>query len=516
MADSILSGLGAVLLPKGKGTKGGTSFNPGFNKTQPLMTIPAYRDHLTDVYSTRSANDSRTLLATLVNQDPDVSAAITAFLSVAGSADPIVTAYGPDDQPDPAGVALGQQLLALLTTVNDYTLGFSNKPTVDALCTDHRYMMLLRGGSAVELVLDKTYLPSELRTVDLATITWNQTAPGVYDPQQKPTGTNVIIDLNIPTFFTSNFHQSPLDMYTYSPFVSAINTIASRTLVINELYRIMKIVGYPRLDVQVLEEVMMKSAPPAFRNQPDKIRAYVNGELNAIRSTIANLGSGDAFVHSNAVEASILNEKNPAAGIQIQGVIDVLQAQNMASLKVMPAVVGRANNGQVASTEARLFALNADALNRAVAGLLTKALTLAARLSGYQGRVEVFFPPVELRPDLELEPQRMMRASRLANDLSLGIISDMEYTMAMYGRPPLTGAPPLSGTGFADPIPPAGVKEAGAVSANTDSLGRSLSGEGGNGVASNNQAAKGRVKKPTSASKLSFTAEDGQTIELAL
>jgi len=487
--NSILSGLGAVLLPKGKGVKGGKAFTPGFVQSQPKMTAPTYQDHLTDVYNTRGSSSSQTLMANLANMDPDVSAAIHAFLSVAGSVDPIVYAYDEKDEISTDGIALGQQLLALLTTVNDYTVGFSNKPTVDALCTDHRYMMLLRGGSACELVLDKTYVPSELRLVDMATLTWNQTSAGVYAPVQKPTGSNVEIDLNIPTFFTSVYHQSPLDMYTYSTFVSAINTIASRTLVINELYRIMKIVGYPRLDVSVLEDVLMKAAPPAFRNDPTKIRDYVQKELSTIRASIANLGSADAFVHSNAIDAKIINENNPSSGIQIQGVIDVLQAQNMAALKVMPAVVGRANNGQVASTEARLFALNADSLNRSVAALFTKALTLAARLAGFAGRIEVMFPPVELRPLTELEPQLTMRSARLKQDLSLGLITDIEYSMQMYGRPPLAGAPMLSGTNF---MPSTNVNiDTQSVTPNSDPLGRSLSSAGSASARSNNPSSGG-------------------------
>lgn len=508
MANGILSGLGTILLPKGKGTKGGKGATPGFKPSDFTQTAPGYRDHLTDVYTSRASTDSRALIATLANMDPDVSASINAFLSVAGSVDPIVYAYNEADEIDAEGIALGQQLLALLTTTNDYTLGYSNKPTVDQLCTNHRYMMLLRGGTACELVLDKTYVPSELRLVDLATITWEQTKPGQYRPIQTPTGSNVEIDLNIPTFFTSNFHQSPLDIYTFSPFVSAINTIAARTLVINELYRIMKIVGYPRVDISVVEEVIRKNVPPAMARNEEAVRNFVRRELDGIQAAISNLGSGDAFVHSDSITAQVINDKNPASGIQIQGVIDVLQAQNMASLKVMPAVVGRANNGQVASTEARLFALNADALNRAVADVLTKAFTLAARLTGYSGRIEVVFPKVELRPELELEPQKTMKASRLAQDLSRGLISDIEYSMQMYGRPPLPGAPQLSGTNFADPVPAAGV-DAGSVSANDDPLGRSLSGEGGNGVARNNAAAKGR------SSKLTWTSPDG-TVTLNL
>lgn len=488
----FLDGLGAVILPKGKAQRGGKGFTPTFNPRSATMTAPVYRDHLNDLFNTRQASDSRSLMAVMANMDPDVSAAINAFLSIAGSVDPIVYAYNEEDEIDPEGITMGQKLLALLTTTNDYSIGYSAKPTVDSLCTDHRYLTLLRGGSACELVFDKAYVPTELRLVDPATLEWEQRQNGVYSPIQRPANSNDPIDLNIPTFFTASFHQSPLDLYTYSTFVSAINTIASRTQVINELYRIMKIVGYPRVDIKVMEDMLANAAPPALRNNPQSMRTFVEGELGRIRGTISALGSGDAFVHTSAIEASIINDKNPASGIQIDNVIEVLNAQNQAALKVMPSVVGKGNNGQVASTEARLFALNADALNRTVAGLLSKALTLGVRMAGYAGRVEVYFPPVELRPQLELEPQKTMRSSRLKTDLSLGIIKDIEYTMEMYGRPPLPGAPELSGTGFLDAADQEVTMDTEDVSSNTDSLGRGLSGEGGNGVARDNNASAGR------------------------
>jgi hypothetical protein len=109
----------------------------------------------------------------------------------------------------------------------------------------------------------------------------------------------------------------------------------------------------------------------------------------------------------------MVNDSRPSTSLPIAGVIDVLDAMNLAALKTMPAVIGKSNNGQVASTEARLFALNCDALNRVVADVWSQILTLAARLAGFQGRVEFEFDPVELRPVLELEPQKTMKQSRL-------------------------------------------------------------------------------------------------------
>lgn len=481
----FLDGVAQVLLPKGRGTRGGAAHPPRFNAAQPVMTIPAYRSHLSDLFSARTAGDSRTLLNELVNHDPDVSAAVHAYLTVAGSAEMIVVAYNEAGDVDTDGIAKVNRLLEAITVTNDYTKGFSKKPSRRALIAEHRYMMLLRGSSGAELVLDKTYTPTELRLVDTATLEWSQTAPGIYAPKQKPTGSNVVLDLNIPTFFAANYHQNPTDVYTYSPFVAAINTIAARTEVINDLYRIMKQVGFPRIDIEVLEEVLLANAPPALRTDLAKQREFVDAEVAKIRAAMSNVAADQTLVHSNIVSAKILNDKNPSAGMQIQGVIDVLDSQNQAALKVMPTVVGKSDNATTASTEARLFAMSADALNEAVANLLSDMLTFGMRLGGFAGRVLVTFRPVEMRPVLELEPQLTMRSSRLRTELSLGTITDIEYHMQLFGRPPPAGAPQLSGTNFLTPQADAASVDVENISPNSDSLGRSMAPEGGKSAKSN-------------------------------
>lgn len=474
----LASAIGQILLPKGKGKKEGTSAPPGFNANRALMTSPNYRHHLIDLYNSRTANDSRTLLNDLVNHDPDVSAAIHAYLTTAAAAEMVIYAFDQNGQIDSTGIALGHQIVAAMTTVNDYTQGYSSKQTLSGLMESLRYMMLLRGSTGLELILNKQYAPEELRLVDSATLRWNQEKPGVYKPEQRVPGNNDWVSLDVPTFFYGAYHQNPTDMYTYSPFVSALNTIAARTEVINELYKIMKVVGYPRLDVEVLEDVLLANAPPAMRTDPEKLRAFVRSELASVRGALSNLQAEDAFVHSNAVKAQIINDKNPGAGMQIQQIIDVLDSQNQAALKVMPAVIGKSSNATTASTEARLFSLSADALNRAVASPASRALTLAARLTGYQGRVEVRFSPIELRPKLELEPQLVTKAARLRDELSLGTISDAEYHMEMFGRPAPAGAPTLAGTGFNEKTTASAQVNTDNISSNDDSLGRSVTPNG--------------------------------------
>lgn len=483
-----------ILLPKKKAKAGGQASTPTYRPSQESLTLPRYRDHLTDLFNTRSVNDSRTLMSDLSRHDSDVSAAFFAYQSIAGSAQSSLRAFDMEGQLDPEGVLLAYQVLERLTTVTDYTLGFSAKPSLNQINDDMRYWTLLRGSPGAELVLNKQFEPDTLRMIDMASITWLEKQPGVYKPLQKPTGTNLEISLDIPTFFVARFQQNPSDIYTYSPFVAAINTISARQNVINELYRITKVVGYPRMDISVLEEVLLKSAPPLLRADNEKTRAFINSQIAQITATYQNLTSDQPLIHTDAVKVAMVNDSRPATSLPISNVIDILTEMNMAALKTMPAVVGKSNgNGQVASTEARLFALNCDALNKTVADIWSQALTLACRLAGFQGRVEFQFEPVELRPRLELEPQLTMKQSRWEQALSRGYCSDQEFHMNVFGRPKPNDAPELSGTNFMEPAPAASV-DAEGISPNGDPLGRGMAPEGGS-----KQARSKTVTKPNQA-----------------
>lgn len=193
-----MANLVQILMPKGKGKRGGVALTPRFNPQQPVMSAPQYNQHLVDLFSARTSGSSTTLLNDLVNHDPDVSSAIHSYLTIGASSTPIVFAYDANNQLDPKGIELANQILTALTDTFDYTQGFSRKPTLNGLANNLRHMGLLRGALAVELVLDKQYVPSELRLVDSASVQWKQPKAGVFEPYQKAVGTGSDIDLNIP------------------------------------------------------------------------------------------------------------------------------------------------------------------------------------------------------------------------------------------------------------------------------------------------------------------------------
>lgn len=472
------------ILPGKKVNEKGIALTPTFNPSSPqtVLTVPSYRDHLTDIYATRVSQDSRALIKELMQQDPDMSGAMNAFLTVADTW-PTMVVKTADGEIDRVGQKLLMQLMTALTTRTDYSKGYYCPLSLTAICSDIRYMILLRGAAGMELILNKAILPSSLRTVDLATVEWFEPSPGVFRPVQK-TSDGRDISLDVPTFFTVRFRQDPTTIYNNSYFVSSINTIAARQQVINDLYRIMQLTGYPRMEIEVMEEVLVKAAPPGEVDTVPKRMTYITTQMRAISGAISNIRPDQAFVHTDSVKASMMNDKNPGMAMDIKPVIDALNAQNQAGLRTMATILGRGTTGvNTASVEARIFALNAEALNEPVADILSQALTLGLRLQGSESRVEVKFQPVELRSPMELETQNVVKASRLKSDLSLGLITDDFYHMEMYGRLASDAQPLLSGTNFEAPMPAVDTQN---ISANDDPLGRSVASEGGTAGARNN------------------------------
>lgn len=449
MADSLGKSLLTLILPK-KLPPEGTSVTTTYNETSPnvVLSAPSYREHQDDIFTSRYSLDSRALIQQMLKSDPDMSAALNAFLTVANT-EPVFLVRSADGKSiDRAGQEILIQILVAMTVRSDYSQGFQMPKSLITLSESCRYMVLMRGGLAGELVLNREFFPSEVRLVDLATLQWVEPKPGAYYPQQKSV-TGKFISLDIPTFFTAWFRRDPTGIYSHSPFLSAINTIAARQQVINDLYRIMKVTGYPRMEATVLEEVLVKNMPPEISQDPAKKRVYITNIIGSIASQLSSLRPDQAFVHTDSIKTGIINEKVAGVTLDIGPVIATLNAQNQAGLKTMATIIGRGESGvNTASVEARIFSLSAQALNEPLADLYSQLFTLALRMQGSQSYVECYFNPVEMRSDTELETQKLVKGQRLRQELSDGLISDEEYHLWMYNRLPPPGTPVLSGTGF--------------------------------------------------------------------
>jgi hypothetical protein len=469
---NILSKL-KVLLPTRTKPKGNFQ-TPTYDdeRKDDVFSLPEYREHLDDLLTTRSSSNSQELIKSLLKSDPDASASLNAYLTTAGKVIPYITVTDVDNAVDRDGYKLVNEIMEILETRRDYTKGFLHKRTLEELANDFRYMIIAQGGIGAEAVFGDLLELTEIRLVELASIRWQEKEAGKLTPYQDQ-GSGDPIKLDIPTFFVSWFRKDPSDIYSNSPFVSAINTMAARQQVINDLYRIMQITGFPRISITVLEEVMAKNAPPEIRNDQQKLRQYINARRSEVGGQFEAIRPDQPIVHTDSMEVKMLNDKNPSVGLDISKIIETLNAQNQAGLRTMATVLGRGESGvNTATVEANLFAMNADSINKPVGEVLSKILTMALRLQGSESRVKVHFPEINLRSELDGEANVTMKGSRLRQDLSDGLITDDEYHLAMYRRIRPDELPELSGTGFNEKK--LGV-DAESISPNADPQGKSVS-----------------------------------------
>ena len=474
----LLNNLIATILPKKRSKPGGVSVTNTFEESG-VVTIPRYREHLQNISEVRSISNSRELIGRMMKQDPDASAATYAYLTVANTPFVYFTKDA-EGRLDPEGQKIVNAIVHNITRRWDYSQGFQLKRPLSGIAEELRYQILETGAIASELVLDKQLNADDIRIIDVGTVEWLENTPGVYKPTQT-TGQGDPITLDYPTVFV-NFHKrDPKSVYTYSPFVSCINTAVARMQVINDLYSIMQQVGFPRIELTVLEEVLMKNAPANIKTDTTALKSWVRARLSEEANRFSTVGPDQTYVHTDSIQSKVLNDRGGAVSLDISSVIDTLNAQNQAGLKTMATIIGRGESGvNTASVEARLFSLHAESLNQPVAAQLSEILTLAYRLTGNDGYVEGFFKPVEMRPDLELEPQKNMKQARLLEELSLGLITDEEYHFEMHGKLPTEGVVSLSGTNFKSKK-----IDTNDISSNSDPLGRSVSPEGSESAKSN-------------------------------
>ncbi|MEH3064947.1 MAG: hypothetical protein PGN33_20135 [Methylobacterium radiotolerans] len=228
MADNLSGKLLAIIPFKKKAKAGGTSITSTYNPTaaDQVLTQPTYRDHLDDIFTSRQADNSQTLMRTLMQADPDVSGTVNGYLTLA---DTQMIAYVEDidGNVDVEKSRELQQLIAKLSNQTDFTQGFQLKQGMYRQCEELRYMLLLRGAIGAELVFDKAGLPDSIRNVDMASIRWTEKQPGQYKPGQVVAGQSQPVPIDTPAFMVGFYRRDPTNIYTNSPFVSVINTVAA-------------------------------------------------------------------------------------------------------------------------------------------------------------------------------------------------------------------------------------------------------------------------------------------------
>lgn len=441
-------------LPRGKA---GQKSTPGYLRSASPTETPLQKTDRnvasTDPLDFRRATSTRQVIANLVATNPDLSAAVSAYLRTGIPDDYKVVARNPDGSFNREATNLTLQVISRINLVQNYADGFSGIWTLRTVSEALGKELMLDGACALELVLDKALLPAYFAPVAVSTVSFIPDKSSKFKfvrPIQKVGGAE--IDLDVPTFFYVALDQSLTDMTPASPLESAVQPALFSIQFMNDVRRVIRKAIHPRLDVEIDYDKIVRLAPPGAHNNPDKMREFEQQLVSEVESTVNSLEPEEALVRLSFLKVSYLTGGNTSLDREYEVLGGMADAKLATGAKVLPSVLGHGTGTQnVASAEALMFMKNANGVIRSKLNeIYSRAFTLALRLMGYDVSVEFTYDTIDLRPDTELEAFRTMRQGRILDQLSLGFITDDEAALELTGKLTPAGFTSLSGTRFRD------------------------------------------------------------------
>ena len=403
----------------------------------------------TDTLTYRNGADTRTILRDFAAASPDISSAVNAALRTAITGSFTAVAYNMDGTVSPEGTALVQQLVASFNFLSDYQAGYADRNSFQSNSEALAKELMLYGSCSLELVLDKTRLPSRLQPLSVTSIKFYPADGGNRLKPVQEIG-SAEIDLDIPTFFYVAVDQDLLEPYSASPMESALQAVLFSTEFMNDLRRVVKRAIHPRVTVTIDEEKFRKGIPLEFQNDQEKIAGYMASVVSEIETKVNGLKPEDALIIFDTIGIEVVDHGNTNLSNEWDTLQNIANSKLATGTKAMPTILGHGSaSANIASAEALLYMKTADGLVRQKLNeIYSRVMTLAVRLYGVDCYVEFAYEDIDLRPKNEIEAFKAMKQSRILEQLSLGFISDEEASIMLTGKLPAAGAPKLSGTGF--------------------------------------------------------------------
>lgn len=432
---------------------GVASFPSFFTSTKPsdsVLTMEERRLASTDVTSFRNGTDTRKVIRDFVFASPDLSAAVWAYLRLGIPQGYTVVARNLDGTFNRDATQLCQQLITRFNYLPDYiTDGFTGPQSIRSTSESLAKELIMYGSCAGEIVLDKARQPKRVQPISTTQIKFVGDVKGRTMVPWQYVG-DAKIELDIPTFIYCSLDQSLLTAYSDSPIESAIKPTIQTEQFANDINRIIGKVIHPRQTVKIDEEKLRKYLSPEAQMDNEVATNELNAIISAVENKVNGLQPEDALVYLDSLEFVVQNSSNSGLSSEYEVLKNIHNARMSTGSKTNGTVLGFASgSSNIASAEIMQFTKSATgAVKAPLEEFWSRAFTLSARLFGLDVVVEFKFDAIDLRPEAELEAFKQTRQMRILEQLSLGLITDEEASLAINGVLPPSTMKPLSGTMF--------------------------------------------------------------------
>lgn len=434
-----------VILPKklagkAKASRPGSSLGKGQSITNDYTSYAA--SQMADVRARTEVND---VIRDLLREEGLFSSSGNAMVSLAANSGFRIAGYDSAGAMSLEVMAAAWGVIDRLDTHSDYTQGYNDKPNFEGMLHILVKDVVSSGGCGTELILAEDFTPERMVPIGYNSVTWQSDGSG----GRYPTQDNGDIDLNLLNVFVAEYSRHADEAYAYSPLRPGIGNTIYYNEFLEDTRRAINRVGHSRMVASLDTEKLQASAPDEVKRDPKKLASYMADQYAAVEDALEGLEPEDAVISFD----SVTFEVHDTGGVKsdYSTMMSTLGNIQGASLKTPASVTGlRASGGQgLSNAETLVYLQNVDAIRVPVEEVVSRALTLAVRLLGFDGSVRIKFDPINLRPEEELEAYRATHQTRILERLSLGMISDAVACYELKVRPQ-DMITMLAGTGFAN------------------------------------------------------------------
>jgi len=395
----------------------------------------------------RNAGTLNGVVANLARVSPDVSQALATKISSAISRTYTVIAYDAEGLVHEEGTKIAQAFALRLDTLPVDSSKFTRSSDLRTLSSSLLLDSLRYGSMMSELVLGKGRVPLFIKPISTAAIKWGDSGDKMNSyPIYKGPTEDIILDF--PTIFYSASQQDNDSAYPDSPIQAAIQPALHDAEFQDVLRRAAHRQMLQRLTITINSQMWKENLPLEVQSDETKLREAISNTISQVETQINGLSPEDALVLFDNLTVGNVNDSNRSEDKTIGVLTEIINGNVASGAKILPSMIGRGASSSAASTEAQLFVKAVAFAQIELNAIYSRAFTVAARLMGQPVYVKFAYEDVNLRPELELESFKSVRQSRILDQLSLGLISDIEASIVLTGSLPPAGYKSLAGTYF--------------------------------------------------------------------
>lgn len=437
--------------PKLKG-KGGVATPTIFDTARPdtgsAMTQTDRASTNLDLTTLRNTGSTKENIAIFAKVNPELSSAVDAYVRLALRKYTVVAYDRLTGEMNPDATRGAWAWLRSNDFIGNYAEGFVTVQPIRQLLESLAHEMRYYGSCMVEVVLNAARVPDRIVPIGTRDLEWWPTTKSkAVIPVQDVEGNKVRLDY--PTIIYTALDQDLYYVNSDSPMEPALQPVLMAMQFLNDVRRVIRGAIHPRLKVTIDEELIRKAIPPEIQANPEKSTEWMDSIIAGVTEMINGLEPEEALVMMDFINAEYLTRGNVSLDREYTQLDTMSTGKITAGAKTLPSVVGRGANQTTASVESMIFIKQVEgALQAPLNTVMSRAMTLISRLGGADVYVEFKLNDIDLRPESELAGFRSQQQARILEQLSLGLITDDEASVALTGKPAPAGMAQLSGTMF--------------------------------------------------------------------